>query len=80
VHALRHSRVLLYIDKAGQYMAIAKNLPAHVVTRIFAIRFMIELHSPGDAELRGVEELLRFFPGSLFLLTQKALVYYHQRG
>jgi anaphase-promoting complex subunit 8 len=63
-----------------QFVGIAKHLPAHVVTRIFGIRFMVELHSPGDAELRGVDEVLRLFPGSLYLMTQKALVYYHQRG
>ncbi|KAF8590891.1 cell division control protein 23 [Ramaria rubella] len=67
------------LEDQEEYVGIHKHLPAHVVTRIFAIRFMIELHSPGETDLKNIDSLLRLFPGSLYLMTQKALVYYHQR-
>ncbi|KIJ40939.1 hypothetical protein M422DRAFT_60533 [Sphaerobolus stellatus SS14] len=67
------------LEDQEEFAGIHKHLPAHVVTRIFSLRFMNELHSPGDAELKNVDALLRLFPGSLYLLTQKALVHYHQR-
>lgn len=75
------SKMLIYthIDLV-KYTGISKHFPAHVVTRIFQIRFMNELHSPGDSEPNNVDALLRLFPGSLYLTTQKALIHYHQRG
>lgn len=40
----------------------------------------MELQSPVDTDATLVDELITTFPDSLYLLSQKALVAYHQRG
>jgi anaphase-promoting complex subunit 8 len=44
------------------------------------MKVMIDLHSPSEEDLQVADELLDLFPNSLYLLTQKALIHYHQKG
>ncbi|KZW00651.1 TPR-like protein [Exidia glandulosa HHB12029] len=54
-------------------------LPDHVMKRIFTIRVAVELQAPIDTDVALVDDLIGVFPDSLYLLSQKALVAYHQR-
>ncbi|EJD42767.1 cell division control protein 23 [Auricularia subglabra TFB-10046 SS5] len=54
-------------------------LPDHVMRRIFTVRLAVEFQSPVDADMTLVDELIAMFPDNLYLLSQKALVAYHQR-
>jgi hypothetical protein len=50
------------------------------MTRLFSMKVMIDLHSPSEEDMQIVDELLDLFPLSNYLLTQKALIHYHQKG
>jgi anaphase-promoting complex subunit 8 len=65
---------------AEQFTGIQRLLPRHPMSDLFGLRVMVDLHSPSDEDLRTIDSLLALFPDSLYLLGQKALIHYHQKG
>jgi anaphase-promoting complex subunit 8 len=63
-----------------QFAEVQQHLPEHPMKQMFAVRAVVELQCPADPEMKIVDDLLLIFPESLYLLTQKALILYHQRG
>lgn len=41
---------------------------------------MLDLHTATDLVMTMITELLVTFPGSVHLIAQKGMVYYHMRG
>lgn len=63
-----------------QLAGIQSLLPNHPMARLFGLKVMINDQSPSDEDLRAIDELVKWFPDSLYLLTQKAIIHYHQKG
>ena len=63
-----------------QFAGIQALLPEHPMARLFSMKVMINLHSPSEEDMQIVDGLLDLFPSSLYLLTQKALIHYYQKG
>lgn len=54
-------------------------LPDHPMKSIVTIRVAVELQSPVDTDVALIDQLISAFPDCLYLLSQKALIAYHQR-
>lgn len=64
----------------AQLDAIEKRLPPSFMSRIFAIHAVLEIHAATEILMTSIQDLLRFFPASLHLKSQQALISYHLRG
>ena len=63
-----------------QLQAIVPRLPQNLMTLVFHLYASQELYQYGDAVHDQVSQLEDYFPQSLFLKTQRALLYYHSKG
>ncbi|BEJ18077.1 hypothetical protein CspHIS471_0703540 [Cutaneotrichosporon sp. HIS471] len=67
------------IDSADKFIEIKERLPTGVMRTFFAINVMLDLHTATDLVMTMITELLETFPGSVHLIAQKGMVYYHMR-
>ena len=62
-----------------QLAAIDSRLPNSFMSAIFSVHAVLEIHSATEALQVRISELLKFFPTSLHLKSQQALISYHLR-
>jgi len=62
-----------------QLQNILQSLPANIMTDLFVLSINQELFQTADPIHSQLSELLSIFPGSSWLKTQRALLYYHAR-
>ncbi len=67
------------IDSADKFIEIKERLPSGPMRTFFAINVMLDLHTATDLVMTMITELLDTFPGSVHLIAQKGMVYYHMR-
>ncbi|KAI5854374.1 anaphase promoting complex subunit 8 [Tricharina praecox] len=58
---------------------ILPSLPANIMTNLFVLSTNQELYQTADPIHSQLSDLLNLFPGSSWLKTQRALLYYHAR-
>lgn len=63
-----------------QLHRITPELPQNVMTLIFHLYANQELYQSTEAIHRQLTDLQTVFPASLFLMTQRALLFYHSKG
>jgi len=62
-----------------QLKHIIESLPANIMTNLFVLSSNQELYQTADPIHSQLSDLLNLFPGSSWLKTQRALLYYHAR-
>lgn len=77
------SGTLLHKEQSNgffQWTSLQEHLPEHPVTKMLALRILVEFNAPPETLDDSVNELTELFPHSLFIRSQKALLAYHHRG
>ena len=63
-----------------QVQKIVPDLPQNLMTLIFHLYASQELYQSTEQTYQELTQLEGIFPGSQFLKTQRALLYYHAKG
>lgn len=69
-------RVLIVI----QLKQVVDLLPQNIMTLLFHVYCSQELYQATEDTYQALSELETIFPNSAFLMTQRALLYYHSKG
>ncbi|KAG9009733.1 Anaphase-promoting complex subunit 23 [Tulasnella sp. 427] len=67
------------IEDPEEWTSLQEHLPDHPVTKMLALRILVEFNAPPETLDDSVNELTELFPHSLFIRSQKALLAYHHR-
>ncbi|KAH8844719.1 hypothetical protein MCOR27_004177 [Pyricularia oryzae] len=67
------------ISRVADLNAISPQLPQNIVSFMFHLHTSLELYQQGPQLAHSLEELLKLFPTSSFLLTCRALLEYHNK-
>ena len=79
MYAPRRRRLTQDSADARQLNAILHSLPDNVMTNLFVLSTNQELYQTTDPIHSQLSDLLKFFPSSSWLKTQRALLHYHSR-
>jgi anaphase-promoting complex subunit 8 len=63
-----------------QLKQVVDLLPQNIMTLLFHVYCSQELYQATEDTYQALSELEQIFPSSAFLMTQRALLYYHSKG
>lgn len=74
------NELILPVLRCVQLHHILPSLPNHIMTFVFRVYVSQELYQATEQVHHQISELERIFPDSVFLKTQRALLFHHSKG